>query len=258
MFNTIVFEKRDRKAYITFNRPDTHHALSREMLTELTAAVRECALDEEIRVVILSGGREKAFSSGADLKEGLADTRLGNVLKEVYNPLILGLRGLKKPVICRMNGLAAGAGMSLALACDVIIAADDAYFSELFVGIGLMPDAGSMFFLPRLIGPLRAFELCSTGRKVYMEEAVQIGLVNKAVPKDQLDAEVEALADRYASAATQSIGIMKQVLNQSFNKDLEEVLHLEAEGQTICGQTEDFAEGVMAFLTKRQPVFKGK
>lgn len=258
MYNTILFEKKDRKAYITLNRPETYNALSREMLGELNRAIGECGADEDIRVVILSGGNDKAFSSGADLKEGLADTRLGNVLKSTYNPLILGLRGLKKPVICRMNGLAAGAGMSLALACDVIIAADDAYFTELFVGIGLMPDAGSLFFLPRLIGPLKAFELCSTGRKVYMEEAVSIGLANKAVSKDRLDAEVEALAELYAASATQSIGLMKQVLNQSFNTDLEGVLNLEAEGQTICGQTGDFAEGVMAFISKRPPVFKGK
>ncbi len=258
MYNTILFEKRERKACITLNRPETYNALSREMLTELTRAVQECGQDEEIRVVIISGGKDKAFSSGADLKEGLADTRLGNVLKATYNPLILALRGLNKPVICSMNGLAAGAGMSLALACDVIIAADDAYFTELFVGIGLIPDAGSMFFLPRLVGPMKAFELCSTGRKVYMEEAVRIGLATKAVPGEQLEREVEAWADTYAAAATRSIGIMKQVLNQSFNKNLEEVLNLEAEGQTICGQTEDFSEGVMAFLAKRPAVFKGK
>ncbi|MCD8539837.1 MAG: enoyl-CoA hydratase-related protein, partial [Leadbetterella sp.] len=114
------------------------------------------------------------------------------------------------------------------------------------------------FFLPRLTGPLKAFELCSTGRKVFMEEAVSIGLANKAVPQDRLDAEVEALAELYTAAATQSIGIMKQVLNRSFSSSLEEVLQMEAEGQTACGQTEDFAEGVMAFLAKRPAVFKGK
>lgn len=228
------------------------------MLGELSQAIQQCGEDEDIRVVILSGGNDKAFSSGADLKEGLADTNLGNVLKTVYNPLILGMRTLQKPIICKMNGLAAGAGMSLALACDVIIAADDAYFTELFVGIGLMPDAGSMFFLPRMVGQLKAFELFSTGRKVFMEEAVQIGLASKTVAKDKLDDEVEALADMYAQSATKSIGIMKQVLNQSFNKSLEGVLRLESEGQTICGHSEDFAEGVMAFIQKRPAEFKGK
>ena len=258
MYNSIVFEKKNQKAYITLNKPETYNALSRQLLLELTQAIQACAEDDEIRVVILSGGNDKAFSSGADLKEGLADTNLGNVLKSVYNPLILGMKGLQKPIICKMNGLAAGAGMSLVLACDVIIAAEDTYFTELFVGIGLMPDAGSMYFLPRLVGPLRAFELCSTGRKVFMEEAVQIGLASKAVPREQLDAEVEALADVYTKAATKSIGIMKQVLNQSFNRSLESVLNLEAEGQTICGHTADFAEGVMDFIQKRPAAFKGK
>ena len=258
MFTTITFEKRDRKAYISLNRPETHNALSKVVLAELTQAIRLCGEDDEIRVVVLSGGEHKAFSSGADLKEGVSSPRLGDVLKTSYNPLILGIRSLMKPVICKMNGLAAGAGMSLVLACDVVIAADDAYFTELFVGIGLIPDAGSMFFLPRLVGPLKAFELCSTGRKVYMEEAVQLGLANKAVPKELLDAEVEVLADQYAAAATQSIGRMKQVLNRSFQGSLEEVLDLEAEAQTFCGGTADFAEGVMAFLGKRPPVFTGK
>ncbi len=258
MYTSIVFEKKEKKAYITLNKSDTYNALSRNMLTELTQAIKGCAEDDEIRVVILSGGNDKAFSSGADLKEGLADTNLGNVLKAIYNPLIMGMKGLQKPIVCKLNGLAAGAGMSLALACDVIIAADDAYFTELFVGIGLMPDAGSMFFLPRLVGPMKAFELCSTGRKVYMEEAAQIGLISKAVSKEQLDTEVEALAEVYANSATKSIGIMKQVLNQSFNKNLEEVLNLEAEGQTICGHSADFAEGVMAFIQKRPAVFNGK
>lgn len=258
MFNSIIFDKEGGKAYITLNQPQTHNALSHEMLLELNEAIRICGEDEEIRVVILTGGEGKAFSSGANLKEGLSDGNLGDTLRKKYNPLILGMKGLQKPIICKMNGLAAGAGMSLALACDVIIATEGVYFTELFVGIGLMPDAGSMFFLPRIIGSLKAFELFSTGRKVYMGEALELGLVNKVVEIENLNSEVEKLADLYAVSATKSIGIMKQVLNQSYNKSLEEVLSLEAEGQTICGYSKDFMEGVMAFMEKRQPVFKGK
>jgi 2-(1,2-epoxy-1,2-dihydrophenyl)acetyl-CoA isomerase len=144
------------------------------------------------------------------------------------------------------------------LACDMIIANQEAYLTELFVGIGLMPDAGSMFFLPRIIGTHRAFELCSTGRKVFMEEAIQLGIVNKAVPYTELDAEIEKLTNYYKNAATRSIGLMKNVLNQSLNSSLDEILEQEAVGQDMLGNTHDFGEGVMSFLQKRKPQFKGK
>jgi 2-(1,2-epoxy-1,2-dihydrophenyl)acetyl-CoA isomerase len=157
-----------------------------------------------------------------------------------------------------LNGMAAGAGMSLALACDMIIANKNTYLSELFVGIGLLPDAGSMYFLPRMIGTLKTFELCSTGRKVFMDEALQLGLVNKTVDSAFLEEEVEKMADFYAKAATKSIGLMKNILNKSFENNLEGVLNLEAEGQTQCGFSNDFIEGVMAFLQKREPDFQGK
>jgi 2-(1,2-epoxy-1,2-dihydrophenyl)acetyl-CoA isomerase len=180
------------------------------------------------------------------------------VLKATYNPLITGMRTLEKPIICKLNGMAAGAGMSLALACDVIIADKNTYMTELFVGIGLLPDAGSMYFLPRMIGSLKTFELCSTGRKVFMPEAEQIGLINKAVEPEVLTEEVEKMANLYAKSATKSIGLMKNILNKSFENNLEEVLNLEAEGQTKCGYSHDFAEGVMAFLQKREANFQGK
>lgn len=258
MFETLIFKTEGPKAYITLNRPEVFNALNGKLLEELHEAFNLCAVDQEIRVVTLSGGDSKAFCSGADLKAGLLDPNLGNILLSHYNPLILGMRKLPKPIICKLNGVAAGAGMSLALACDIIIANEETYLSELFVGIGLMPDAGSMYFLPRIVGTQKAFELCSTGRKIFMSEAVQLGIVSKAVNTENLDVEIEKLANQYAAAATKSIGLMKGVLNKTFENDLETVLAFEAEAQTNCGKSQDFAEGVMAFLQKRTPMFKGK
>jgi 2-(1,2-epoxy-1,2-dihydrophenyl)acetyl-CoA isomerase len=258
MFETLIFDIKDGKCYITLNRPEVFNALNNKLLTELNEAIQLCKNDDSVRVVILAGGNGKAFCSGADLKSGITDPNLGNVLKATYNPLIMGMKTLEKPIICKLDGMAAGAGMSLALACDVIIADKNTYMTELFVGIGLLPDAGSMYFLPRMIGTLKAFELCSTGRKIFMEEAMQLGLVNKVVETEVLNQEVENLANFYAKAATKSIGLMKNILNKSLNSDLETVLNLEAEGQTKCGFSNDFVEGVMAFLQKREPNFQGK
>ena len=258
MFETLLFEIKDGKCYITLNRPEVFNALNNKLLTELHEAIQLCKNDHSVRVVILSGGEGKAFCSGADLKSGISDSNLRNVLKATYNPLIMGMKSLEKPIICKLNGIAAGAGMSLALACDVIIADKNTYLTELFVGIGLLPDAGSMYFLPRIIGTQKTFELCSTGRKVFMDEALRLNLVAKIIETEELNNEVEKMANFYATSATKSIGLMKQILNNSLNNDLETVLNLEAEGQTKCGYSNDFAEGVMAFLQKRETNFQGK
>lgn len=263
MFQHLIYQKESSKVTITLNRPEVFHALNTPLIQEITQAMTLAAADNEVRVVILTSVGDKSFCSGADLKAGLqpnenGEIQLGDSLRANYNPMIQAIRNLEKPVICRLNGVAAGAGMSLALACDVIIAQENAYLSELFVGIGLMPDAGSMFFLPRLIGIQKTFELCSTGRKVFMPEALQLGLVTKVVPAEELDNEIEQLATFYSQAATRSIGLMKRVLNQSASASLDEVLELEAQNQTILGQSHDFGEGVMAFLQKRHPKFKGK
>lgn len=260
MYDNIIYEVSEGAVTITLNRPQVFNALSTELIKEITKAVETASQDEAIRVIILTGTGDKAFCSGADLKAGLDKglTSLGESLRENYNPMIKAIRNAEKPVICRLNGIAAGAGMSLALACDVIIANKDAYLSELFVGIGLMPDAGSMFFLPRIIGVQKAFELCSTGRKVYMEEALSLGLVSKAIAYEALDAAVDELVSFYKISATKSIGFMKRVLNQSLNSNLDEVLEQEAVHQDLLGKTYDFAEGIMAFLQKRKAVFKGK
>lgn len=260
MYDTIIYEVSDGAATITLNRPQVYNALSSELIQEITTAVESANQDQTIRTIVITGVGEKAFCSGADLKAGLDKglSSLGDSLRENYNPMIRAIRNAEKPVVCRLNGIATGAGMSLALACDIIIANKDAYMSELFVGIGLMPDAGSMFFLPRIVGIQKAFDLCSTGRKVYMEEALALGLVSRAVPYEELDSAVDELVDVYKTAATRSIGLMKKVLNQSLNSTLDEVLEQEAVNQDLLGRTHDFAEGVMAFLQKRKATFRGK
>jgi 2-(1,2-epoxy-1,2-dihydrophenyl)acetyl-CoA isomerase len=260
MYENIIFEIAEDIATITLNRPQVYNALSSALIQEITKAVETAAIDKTVRAIVLTGVGEKAFCSGADLKAGMDGglTSLGDSLRANYNPMIRAIRNAEKPVVCRMNGVAAGAGMSLALACDIIIANKDAYMSELFVGIGLMPDAGSMFFLPKIIGIQKAFELCSTGRKIFMEEALSLGLVTKVVPYEELDNALNELTSYYKTAPTKAIGAMKNVLNQSYNSSLEEILEQEAQQQDMLGKTHDFAEGVMAFLQKRKATFKGK
>ncbi|HEV7348559.1 enoyl-CoA hydratase/isomerase family protein [Telluribacter sp.] len=259
MYQHLLYELSDGLARITLHRPQVYNALSPELIQEITAAVQAAEADESVRVVLLTGAGDKAFCSGADLKAGMGEaTGMGDALRTRYNPMILALRNLPKPVVCRLNGLAAGAGCSLALACDVVIATEEAYLSQIFVNIGLMPDAGSTFFLPRLVGMARAFELASTGRRVYAPEAVELGLIQRAVPAAQLDEAVNEVLDYYRSAPTRAIGTMKQVLNQSLYSDLPAMLELEARYQDELSQTQDAAEGIGAFLQKRQAVYQGR
>ena len=259
MFQHLLYDIQESVATITLNRPQVYNALSPELIIEITAAVQQAAQDETVRVVVLTGAGEKAFCSGADLKAGMGSaSSLGDSLRQRYNPMILAIRHIEKPVICRLNGVAAGAGCSLALACDVIIASKRAYLSQIFINIGLMPDAGSTFFLPRLIGSQKAFELCSTGRKVSATECKALGLVGEVVPAEQLDYAVAKVVSYYAQAPTKAIGRMKQILNQSHYCNIEEMLELEAENQDVLGATHDAGEGILAFLQKRPAQFKGK
>ncbi|MEA5140824.1 enoyl-CoA hydratase/isomerase family protein [Arcicella rigui] len=258
MYQYLLYQVQAGVCTITLNRPEVYNALSPALIQEITQAFEQAKGDESIRVVVLTGAGDKAFSSGADLKKGLdGSTSLGESLRKNYNPMILAIRNLPKPVICRLNGIAAGAGCSLALACDMIIASKTAKMSQIFISIGLIVDAGSSFFLPKLVGSQKAFELCSTGRVVEAQECLSLGLVNSVVAEEDLDTAVAKMATQYANAPTLAIGLLKKVLNQSYHSSLEEMLELEAIHQDIAGKTHDFGEGVMAFLQKRKPQFKG-
>jgi 2-(1,2-epoxy-1,2-dihydrophenyl)acetyl-CoA isomerase len=259
MFNHINYEIKEGICTITLNRPEVYNALNLALIQEITIAFTQAGEDNSVRVVVLTGTGDKAFCSGADLKNGMSDaTNLGDSLRSRYNPMILSIRNLAKPVICRLNGVAAGAGCSLALACDVIIASETARMSQIFVNIGLIIDAGSSYFLPRLLGSQKAFELASTGRMVEAKECLELGLVNKVVAQNELDLVVNQAAEMYAKSATKAIGLIKKVLNQSYHSSLEQMLELEAVNQNIAGNSEDYREGLTAFLGKRKVDFKGR
>jgi 2-(1,2-epoxy-1,2-dihydrophenyl)acetyl-CoA isomerase len=245
-------------ATITLNRPDVYNALNDEITYELQAALKEVAKDTNVRVVVITG-EGKAFCSGQDLKAASGEQKRSFMqsLNKRYNPIISAMRALPKPIVCRLNGVAAGAGCSLALACDIIVAAEEATLIEVFINIGLVPDSGSSYFLPRLVGMAKAFEMCSMGSRVKATEAASIGLINKVVPADQLDAAVKSYTDYYAMAPTKSIGLIKRMLEKSATSSLDEMLEYEAYCQEIAGTSHDYKEGVTAFLEKRKPDFKG-
>lgn len=258
-YQFLKYDVAEGVATITFNRPDVYNALNDEITYELQAALKAVAKDENVRVVVLTG-EGKAFCSGQDLKAASGDQKRSFLqsLHKRYNPIVSAMRSLPKPIVCRLNGVAAGAGCSLALACDVIVAVEEATLIEVFINIGLVPDSGSSYFLPRMVGTVKAFEMCSMGSRVKASEAAAIGLINKSVPADQLDATVKSYTDYFAKAPTKSIGLIKKMLSKSATSTLEEMLEYEAYCQEIAGTSHDYKEGVTAFLEKRKPEFLGK
>lgn len=257
-YETILYSVENGIATLTLNRPDVFNAFNEQLSADVNDALKKTAKDKNIRVLIITGAG-KAFCSGQDLKSisGNKNRSLSESLYKRYNPMIKAIRNLNIPVICKLNGVAAGAGCSLALSCDMIIASESASLIEVFVNVGLVLDSGSSYFLPRLIGSARAFELATLGSKVSASQAEQWGMVNKVVKPEELDAEVEKLANHYALAPTKAIGLMKKMLNKSFNADLDTMLEYEAYCQEIAGRSNDYQEGVSAFVEKRKPSFKG-
>lgn len=257
-YETIIYEVSNGVASLTLNRPDVFNAFNEQLSADVNDALKKTAKDKSIRVLVISGSG-KAFCSGQDLKAiaGSKNRSLSDSLYKRYNPMIRAIRNLNIPVICKLNGVAAGAGCSLALACDMIVAAENASLIEVFVNVGLVLDSGSSYFLPRLLGSARSFELATMGSKVSARQAFEWGMVNRVVPAEELDAEVAKLTDYFANAPTKAIGLMKKMLNKSYTSDLDTMLEYEAYCQEIAGRSEDYREGVTAFNEKRKPAFKG-
>jgi 2-(1,2-epoxy-1,2-dihydrophenyl)acetyl-CoA isomerase len=243
---------------LTLNRPERLNALTPPLLDELLAMLLEARDSDTIRAVVLTGAG-RGFSAGADLRDashtGKLDVRVR--LRNHYAPVITTIRTMEKPVLAAVNGVAAGAGMSLALACDLRLAAHSARFIQAFVRIGLVPDAGSTFFLPRLVGLARAAEIAMLGDELSAEDALAVGLVNRVVPDDELPAVAAELAARLARGP-RSIGLIKRALNLSLSSDLTSQLQHEEDLQALAAASEDFAEGVTAFLEKRPAHFRGR
>jgi 2-(1,2-epoxy-1,2-dihydrophenyl)acetyl-CoA isomerase len=260
MYNSLLYQVQEGIATITLNRPDVFNAFNDEQSYELQDALKQVARDAAVRVVVLTGAG-KAFCSGQDLKaiaESTGKRDLSESLHKRYNPIIRAMRALPKPIIARVNGVAAGAGCSLALACDLVVAAESAKFIEVFVNVGLVLDSGSSYFLPRLVGSARAFEMSTMGSRVSAQQAYDWGMVNKVAPDAELDLAVAVYTDYYKSAPTKAIAMMKKMLNKSFNSDLDSMLDYEAYCQKIAGDSADYKEGVTAFNEKRKPNFTGQ
>lgn len=255
----VLYEKIGSTAHVTLNRPDVFNAFNDAQSYELQSVFKAIKRDKEIRVVVLTGAG-KAFCSGQDLK-AIANSKnrsLSDSLYKRYNPIIKAMRELPKPIICKLNGVAAGAGASLALACDFIVAHEKASLIEVFVNVGLVPDSGSSYFLPKAISPARAFEMATMAPKIKAQQALEWGLINRVCNDENFDSTISEIAEYYSIAPTKSIGMIKKMLNKAQHSDLDTMLQYEAFCQEIAGKSADYKEGVAAFNEKRKPNFTGE
>lgn len=257
--SNIKFEIENGVGIITLNRPDKFNSFVRQMAFDLQKALDDCESNKEVRAIYITG-EGKAFCAGQDLAEAIdpKQTELPKIVEEHYNPIILRLRNIEKPIVCAVNGVAAGAGANIALACDITIAAESAAFIQAFSKIGLIPDSGGTYYLPRLIGMQKAAALMFLGDKVMAADAEKMGMIYKTVADENLQTEALAIANKLAKMPTKGIGLTKRLLNESFNNSLTEQLDREGKLQNEAGQTYDYNEGVNAFLEKRTPNFKGE
>ncbi len=256
-YEKLQFNIADGVASLTLNRPDKLNSFDRQMALEVIDALDRCAADALVRAVLITGSG-RAFCAGQDLAEAIAPgTKIEDILTTQYNPIVRRIRALKKPVIAAVNGVAAGAGANIAYACDLTLAAESANFIQSFINIGLIPDSGGTFTLPRLVGMQRAFGQMILAPKVSAKEAESLGMIWKALPDAELMNEATTLAKKLATMPTKAIALTKEALNRSQGGTLEAQLDVENELQSIAGRSHDYNEGVKAFLEKRKPVYTG-
>ncbi|WP_347922690.1 enoyl-CoA hydratase-related protein [Pontimicrobium sp. SW4] len=260
MSNSILLKIENKIAFITLNRPEVFNSFNREMALSLQKILDDCESNNEVRAIVLTGNG-KAFCAGQDLKEVTSpelNPGFKKILEEHYNPIITRIRSIKKPIIGAINGVAAGAGANIALACDVVVAHEKVSFIQAFSLIGLIPDSAGTYFLPRLIGFQKAQALAMLGDKISAEDAEKIGMIYKVIPFENFENDVNQLASKLANMPTKALGLIKELFNKSMTNTLEDQLALESKLQIEAAQSEDYAEGVAAFIEKRQPNFKGK
>ena len=256
MFETIRYEVKDGIAWLYLNRPEKLNAFIAQMNWEVKEAIKAATFNDQVRCIVITG-EGRAFCSGQDLAEVDENMDHGQVLRDHYGPMMKQIRQCEKPIVAAINGVAAGAGFSLALACDFRLVSEHGSFINAFIHVGLIPDSGNLYYLTQLLGHAKALELSILGEKVSAADAVSLGLASRVIPSDKWEEDVSDFATVLASSPTKAIGLIKRSLKAITTLSFEDYLELEAQGQRIAGLTNDHREGVTAFMEKRKPVFSG-